>query len=505
MFKKWRRRVWLFSRVTVLLLLLALLIDRNADHDTSLDGRISLATRGERFDFAVWEVQALLTKASQEMFGYHAYISEEERKKLVLEYLTLQNHLWALEQQIEAAALNPDATPTPLADLEAEYEETGDVLDSKQPLVEHIIEGQVSAILQNEGLTWLGQVIPPVSMHFLNPPNVLVVSPRDEIRQYTTVVLNPHEFTSRVALEAKIAATIPEMSVWITRIGGIGIWPAMVTETDQAVIAFEITAHEWLHHYLIFFPLGMEYLGSEETRIINETTATLIGNEIGNKVIEYFYQDELAQGLVYLQPVPDYRLLLAAVNNNQPRPEVDGWGYSVFYTPYEISQSVTRATVNYLLAIRGEDAAQYVLNRRARHDSLLGYFPPSDPNHLPSDIDQRSWLHHTRVMTDYLLALENVPAAEFAMENGRQHAGLRILNQAWFAFNAGYQANPVVQQQADGSIAIVTEGGGGDPIGAAIYEIRARSDSLKAFLQIMRDITTTTELFTALELLRTQD
>ncbi len=488
-----------FWRIFLLLLLIALVIDRNADHDTSVRGRIALVTRGERFDFAVWEIQAILNKAQQELFGYHAYISEDKRKQLVLEYFTLQGQLWALEQQIEAESLQPSGLS--LADLQANYENIQKELESRRPLVEHIIEGQVSAVLQDEGFDVLGQIIPPVTMHFLNPPQVLVVSPRDEIRQYTTLVLKPADFTHRVALEAQIAQAVPEMSVWITRIGGIGVWPAMVMETDRAVVAFEITAHEWSHHYLIFFPLGMQYLSSEETRIINETTATVVGNEIGNKVIEKFYQDELIQGQVYLQPAPDYRLLLAAVENPQ-RPQIDHWGDSPIYTPYDTSRSVTRAMLDYLLEVKSAPEVQFILNRRVQQYGLLGYAPPADPNLPPPDTDQRQWLHHTRVMTDYLLALDNVPAAEFVMANGRQHTGMRVLNQAWFAFNSGYQDNPVVESRADGSTILVTEGGGGSPIGAAIYEIRARSGSLKEFLQIMRGITTSTELFNTLERLR---
>jgi hypothetical protein len=95
-----------------------------------------------------------------------------------------------------------------------------------------------------------------------------------------------------------------------------------------------------------------------------------------------------------------------------------------------------------------------------------------------------------------------VDAAEATMEIGRQHSGLRVLNQAWFAFNAGYQANPVIQQQPNGSTILATEGGGGDPIGAAIYEIRARSSSLKDFMDIMRGITTRDELLAALAEIR---
>ncbi|NJL95169.1 MAG: hypothetical protein HC915_16340 [Anaerolineae bacterium] len=60
----------------------------------------------------------------------------------------------------------------------------------------------------------------------------------------------------------------------------------------------------------------------------------------------------------------------------------------------------------------------------------------------------------------------------------------------------------MIQQRPDGTAAIVTTGGGGDPIGAAIYELRARSASLKTFLETMRGITTRAELLATVEQLR---
>jgi hypothetical protein len=43
-------------------------------------------------------------------------------------------------------------------------------------------------------------------------------------------------------------------------------------------------AHEWLHHYLVFYPLGADYWSSQEAREINETTAEMIGAEIGSQI-----------------------------------------------------------------------------------------------------------------------------------------------------------------------------------------------------------------------------
>ena len=43
-------------------------------------------------------------------------------------------------------------------------------------------------------------------------------------------------------------------------------------------------AHEWLHQYLIFYPLGRGYWNSQETREINETTADMVGVELGGQL-----------------------------------------------------------------------------------------------------------------------------------------------------------------------------------------------------------------------------
>ncbi|NJL95168.1 MAG: hypothetical protein HC915_16335 [Anaerolineae bacterium] len=61
----------------------------------------------------------------------------------------------------------------------------------------------------------------------------------------------------------------------------------------------------------------------------------------------------------------------------------------------------------------------------------MGIAPPTDSSQGRPETDRDGWIHHTRVAVDYLLGLGNVPAAELVMENGRQQAGLRVLNQAW--------------------------------------------------------------------------
>lgn len=487
------KRMWLFLRLSLILLLFPLVIANASIDETTPSARIWAAARGHSFNYVNWEINALLSKARQELTGVHSYIPPDEKNEYVLAYFDDLRALFLLDSQLQnAPESDRDALLIEYTQLEAD-------LQSRQALVEHIIEGQVSEILRDAGFAMWGQVLPPVTMRFLDIPDVLVVSPRNEIRQTMTLTLNPMNFEERVALESDIARAVPDQSVWITPIGGVGIYPAMITQTDRAVVAYEIVAHEWAHHYLVFFPLGLEYFNSADTRIINETTATILGDEIGNRVIQHFYPQALAAGRVYLQEIPDYRQLLAGVTGGLlQRPILDA--------PLEGDLNTANRSAGYLVDFlmhqNRPEAAQVVLDQRRRFNATFGWQPPANLNANRPAIDRDGWVNHARVGADYLLVLGRVEGAELWMERARESAGLRVLNQAWFAFNVGYQANPVIQTLPDGTTALTTSGGGGDPIGPAMYEVRARAGSLQDFMQIMRGITTREELFKTLAHLR---
>ncbi len=92
----------------------------------------------------------------------------------------------------------------------------------------------------------------------------------------------------------------------------------------------------------------------------------------------------------------------------------------------------------------------------------------------------------TRRRVDALLAAGEVKAAEDYMERRRRlfvanGYGIRRLNQAWFAFYGGYQAD------AQGP-------GGADPVGPALRELLARSPSLHDWVVQLRGVTTRAQL-----------
>ncbi|HXV41508.1 MAG TPA: hypothetical protein VEC96_00465, partial [Anaerolineae bacterium] len=94
-----------------------------------------------------------------------------------------------------------------------------------------------------------------------------------------------------------------DVSSYITDIGGLGSYPTMVIGHAFLPYLINTIAHEWAHNYLYTFPtnIAWAYQTQPQLMTINETTATLVGEEISRKVITRFYPDWVDQ----LPPVDD--------------------------------------------------------------------------------------------------------------------------------------------------------------------------------------------------------
>ena len=159
--------------------------------------------------------------------------------------------------------------------------------EAKQPQVERAMERLVTQALVEAGVTRsmplaLDRLFPPVLMALTPPPNVLVVSPRSELRVTDTVVLQGLDVAEQERLEASADST--GVSSLVAPIGGLATYPAMVLEDASPERVLTSVAHEWVHHYLIFYPLGARYWSSQEAREINETTADLLAAEVGRQL-----------------------------------------------------------------------------------------------------------------------------------------------------------------------------------------------------------------------------
>ncbi len=287
--------------------------------------------------------------------------------------------------------------------------------------VEAAIEGRIDAVIRELGLTARlplpGTAMPPVMIELATPPRVLVVSPRAEIRRERVELLHADlSLAESEAIEARTEANAPDHASIVVGSGGVATYPAIVSHHGSYAGVVQTAAHEWTHHYLAFYPLGLGYFVSDDLRTVNETVADIVGEEIAAIVLARW--------------------------DDPTRP-----------APAEAST------------------------------------PPPAPA-----VDVNEVLRELRIEVDALLEAGAIEAAEARMEAVRLElweAGHRIrrLNQAYFAWYGTYAARPDAV----------------DPIGEQLREVRARVQSLDAFLAQVRGIRSRADVEALVERLRAAD
>lgn len=148
--------------------------------------------------------------------------------------------------------------------------------------VEETVESEMGAVLKLEGFaSWPGLLFPPVDTRFTQSPGVLVLSPRDRIFRQETIVLRPGLDTLEKELLEERVLGEEDLSALVVEISGIATYPSIVSERGDLRRALNAVAHEWLHHWFFFKPLGRGFWDSPEMTTLNETAATIGGLELG--------------------------------------------------------------------------------------------------------------------------------------------------------------------------------------------------------------------------------
>jgi len=381
---------WAAHRFNLALLLLALLLTLMAEGPppASFDAQINSRLVGEKFDFFGWEARALLSKLAHGLVAPQRYMDEPSRRDFFLDYLALIAEIQRVESEIHRIYTDP-SVEEPVAEtteLRARLAELRAEEDARQLLAEAILEEQAACVLSDEGFGFLGHEFPSPSVHFTALPTLLVISPRDHIENVFSLGLrHGMNAAQREAVEGRIDAEL-EVSSLVTNIGGLAAYPAMLLELGSLNWVSEVIAHEWTHHYLALRPLGWNYNASAEARTINETVASIVGKEIGRRIVARYYPQ-------LLPPEPE------------PVPVPD----------------------------EAEEEEQQEQQQAASSE------PPA--------FDFRLEMRETRIRVDELLEEGNIEEAEAYMEERREEFVahgyyIRKLNQAYFAFHGSYAAEP---------------------------------------------------------------
>lgn len=284
-------RSW-FWRVFFLLILL---ISLSGDAATAVaDGmQARRFTRPVEFDFFGWTLEAVAVKLGQLSLGSNGYLEDADQRELVVEYMNLLGETQSLEGELASVYGNP-SLGDPIAEgaqIANQVAELRARLADLQPVVEAVLAEQAAVVISELGLNAGGAVFPPVAFHFSRVPGALIVSPRDVIRQDGNIQLRTDlTLEDKIDLEARVETAL-DVSALVVPVGGIGTYPTMIQETTALTWLIETIVHEWVHNYLTLRPLGWNYNTNSEIRTMNETTASILGREIGQLVQEKYYPE----------------------------------------------------------------------------------------------------------------------------------------------------------------------------------------------------------------------
>ncbi len=320
--------------------------------------QVDAVTGSKAFDFVSWEVDAIVAKATAVLSGGTAYLDEETQKELVLAYLDTIDHSNWLNWEIEQIYVDPDIDNPDEASQEkqAELIEVRQQMKRLQPLAETIVQDQVATILAEEDLAIARQTWPPVMMHMTPLPKMMIVSPRDTIQNKYQRPLTPGV---TVAEQDEMETAVYEnadLSALVVSIGGLATYPAMVMETSSVTWLPDVTAHEWAHHWLMPYPISLNYMTDHNIRTINETVASIVGREIGEQVVARYYPE-------FVPPPPEPTAETEAALTPVEPPPFD------FYA----EMAETRREVDTMLAEGDVDGAEAYMEARRRLFVENGY------------------------------------------------------------------------------------------------------------------------------------
>ncbi|MDZ4247078.1 MAG: hypothetical protein U1D67_08160, partial [Dehalococcoidia bacterium] len=248
------------------------------------------------FTLARWEMENILNRWNRNLSPTQAenYAGKPDYIDIVKNYFEISGKRQQLQDTLERTFTdngtggNPEkyAVETELAALNRESARL-------KGTVEAIIEAQVTVELKKENINFylfspgVNFFFPPVDIELSALPSVLVISPRQRIELKDSVLLKaPLPAETMAALENRLEKL--DYSALVDSIGGVATYPAMVADPASLDFTVSAAAHEWVHHYLFFRPLGRHYSDNQALRTINETSADIIGNEIADKILELY-------------------------------------------------------------------------------------------------------------------------------------------------------------------------------------------------------------------------
>jgi hypothetical protein len=251
---------------------------------------IDLIAAPYQYNFLSWELSHLPDKwlgRLKGLFPGGPELTRVEKISQAQEFFDLGVDLSRLRRQLSSPQREGHAislTPGYRRSLEDEIQRILDRRRVVRAQAEQTIQAELSDVLKRQGINTPIGVFPPVDAVFSSSPHVLVLSPRDRIYRQRAILLEPGLTDGdKESLEAHIFGT-EDLAALVEDTGGVAVYPSVVSDTIGLQHALVTTAHEWAHHWLFFRPLGRKFWSNPTMTTLNETAATLAGEELGDLV-----------------------------------------------------------------------------------------------------------------------------------------------------------------------------------------------------------------------------
>ena len=237
------------------------------------------------YDIVGWELRHLPEKWLYKLATvFDSDPSRAEEDALIDRYFELTAGIRSLER---AQTARPSGGAERLAEARRERR----AIENE---VEETLEGRISDFLRDEGFAMnpplfsdIDLFFPPLDFEFDRPPKVLAVSPRERIKLDRSYLLVPGLEPETVAdVESVVEET--GVSALVVNTDGLATYPSVIPELASYRSVVETVIHEWLHQYLVFYPLGRSYFSGQEARTLNETVANLAGRELADLFIQRY-------------------------------------------------------------------------------------------------------------------------------------------------------------------------------------------------------------------------
>ena len=351
----WTRAHW---RVVVLCCVCAALVPM-AGFERSA---VTFATAPYRFSPAGWELANLPDKWFRRLVNRPSALpldfGREQRVADAHEFFEVSQSLWLIERQLLELRAGVITASEDVPSLQERRNRLLERQGELRPAVEETLETAIAETLGSLGFWAVTGPFPPVDTVLSGSPTILVTSPRDRIvRQDNVTMQTGLTNEERDRIESRVEEQT-DLSAVVVNTGGIAFYPSIAIPYAGLDFALEVAAHEWVHHWLWFRPLGRRYFQGGDVTTMNETVANIAGREIG----------ELAR-----KRLDRYAPNSSDTHQHNPPPAVSDAGDDLPPFNFQEEMRATRIRVDELLAAGQVDQAESYMEERRKDFVAHGY------------------------------------------------------------------------------------------------------------------------------------